>query len=106
MVDDYCGLVTMAVLVERSDHLDQSELTEVLALTRAAGDADGASPLSEHVVVHLHHGGDLRAVHLLIRSEGTLVGYAHVDTADPVEGPSAELCVHPLHRRRGLGRSL
>src|SRR4051812_49861330 len=70
-------------------------------MTRAAGDADGAYPLSEHVVLHLRHGGDLRAVHLLLREAGALVGYAHVDTTDPVEGAAAELAVHPLHRRRG-----
>jgi mycothiol synthase len=96
----------MAVQVERSNHLDHHEVAEVLALTQAAGDADGAYPLSEHVVLHLRHGGDLRAVHLLVRQDGALVGYAHVDTTDPVEGPSAELCVHPLYRRRHLGRAL
>jgi mycothiol synthase len=78
----------------------------VLELMRAAGDADGAYPLSEHVVLHLRLGGDVRAVHLLIRHGADLVGYAHVDTTDPVEGASAELAVHPLHRRRGLGRAL
>ena len=80
----------------------------MLALTRAAGDADGAYPLSEHVMLHLRHGGDAPAVHLLIREpdRGRLVGYAHVDTTDAVEGASAELCVHPLFRRHGLGRAL
>src|SRR5262245_35234091 len=57
-------------------------------------------------MLHLRHGGDEPVVHLLARDEGDLVGYTHVDTTDPVEGASAELCVHPLHRRRGLGRSL
>jgi mycothiol synthase len=75
-------------------------------LTQAAGDGDGGFPLSEHVPLHPRHGGVLPAVHLLARHGGQLVGYAHVDTTDPVEGPSAELCVHPLYRRRGLGRAL
>ena len=92
--------------IVRADHLTPAEVGEVLDLTRAAGDADGAYPLSEHVMLHLRHGGDAPAVHLLVRVGGALVGYAHVDTTDPVEGPSAELCVHPLHRRRGLGRAL
>jgi mycothiol synthase len=92
--------------VVRADHLTPAEVGEVLDLTRAAGDADGAYPLSEHVTLHLRHGGEAPAVHLLVRVGGALVGYAHVDTTDPVEGPSAELCVHPLHRRRGLGRAL
>ena len=88
------------------DHLRPADVAEVLALTRAAGDADGAYPLSEHVMLHLRHGGDAPAVHLLARDGDELVGYAHVDTTDAVEGASAELCVHPLHRRRGLGRAL
>jgi len=92
--------------VTRVERLGPTEVAEVLALTQAAGDVDGAYPLSEHVTLHLRHGGDLPAVHLIARAGDRLVGYAHVDTTDPVEGPSAELCVHPLYRRRGLGRAL
>jgi mycothiol synthase len=98
--------VTAAVRIQRSDRLTADEVAEVLDLMRAAGDSDGAYPLSEHVVLHLRFGGDIRAVHLLIRHGDQLVGYAHVDTTDPVEGAAAELAVHPLHRRRGLGRAL
>jgi len=87
-------------------HLDPARVAEILALTHAAGDADGAYPLSEHVVLHLRHGGDVPATHLLAHVDGRLVGYAHIDPTDVVEGPSAELCVHPLYRRRGLGRAL
>ncbi|GAA4457026.1 mycothiol synthase [Phytohabitans houttuyneae] len=79
----------------------------MLALAQAAGDTDGAYPLSEHVVLHLRHGGDAPAVHLLARDhDGALAGYAHLDTTDEVEGAAAELVVHPLRRRRGLGRAL
>jgi mycothiol synthase len=98
--------VTTASLVTRAERLSPDEVAEVLALTHAAGDADGAYPLSEHVVLHVRHGGDAPAVHLLIRVDGQLVGYAHVDTTDVVEGASAELAVHPMYRRRGLGRAL
>jgi mycothiol synthase len=87
-------------------HLDHAEVSQILTLTHAAGDADGAYPLSEHVVLHLRHGGDSPATHLLARLDGILVGYAHIDPTDVVEGPSAELFVHPLYRRRGLGRAL
>jgi mycothiol synthase len=87
-------------------HLEPAEVRQILTLTHAAGDADGAYPLSEHVVLHLRHGGDSPASHLLARLDGMLVGYGHVDPTDPVEGPSAELFVHPLYRRRGLGRAL
>lgn len=78
----------------------------MLALAAAAGDADGTYPLSEHVMLHLRLGGDAPAVHLLIRHGDELVGYAHLDTTDIVDGPSAELVVHPMSRRRGLGRAL
>jgi mycothiol synthase len=92
--------------VRAADHLAPDEVAEILALTHAASDADGAYPLSEHVVLHLRRGGDAPATHLLAKADGHLVGYAHVDPTDAVEGPSAELCVHPLFRRRGLGRAL
>jgi len=90
----------------RTSHLSPAEVAEVLELARAAGDADGTYPLSEHLVLHVRHGGDRPAIHLVIRDRGQLVGYAHVDTTDVVEGASAELVVHPMFRRRGLGRAL
>jgi mycothiol synthase len=93
--------------VTRADHLDAADIEDVLALASAAGDTDGAYPLSEHVVLHVRQGGDQPAVHLMVREpDGTLVGYAHVDTTDEVEGAAAELVVDPLRRRRGLGRAL
>ncbi len=95
------------VEIVRTEHLTPADVADVFELTRSAGDADGVYPLSEHVVLHLRHGGDAPAVHLLARTaDDLLIGYAHVDTTDVVEGPSAELCVHPLYRRRGLGRDL
>jgi mycothiol synthase len=93
--------------VSRVDRLDTDEISAVLTLAQAAGNTDGAYPLSEHVVLHLRHGGDLPAVHLLARDpDGGLAGYTHVDTTDEVDGASAELVVHPLRRRAGLGRAL
>ncbi|WP_432834526.1 mycothiol synthase [Dactylosporangium sp. CA-092794] len=93
--------------VHRAEQLSPDQVEQVLALMRAAGDTDGVAPLSEHVVLHLRHGGETPAVHLLVHdAAGQIVGYAHVDTTDAVEGASAELVVHPLHRRRGLGREL
>jgi mycothiol synthase len=98
--------VTTTSPVRRATHLSPDEVTEVLALARAAGDTDGAYPLSEHVVLHVRRGGDEPAIHLYIRDGARLVGYAHVDTTDVVEGASAELVVHPMSRRHGLGRAL
>jgi mycothiol synthase len=92
--------------VEMVTHLSRDQVREVLALASAVGDADGTYPLSEHIVLHLRHGGDADVRHLLLHDGGELAGYAHVDVTDQVEGSSAELAVHPDHRRRGLGRLL
>jgi mycothiol synthase len=100
-------VTTVDPVATRTDQLTAEEVREVLALAQAAGDTDGAYPFSEHVVLHLRHGGDAPAVHLLARDQdGALAGYAHLDTTDAVEGAAAELAVHPLRRRRGLGRAL
>jgi mycothiol synthase len=93
--------------IERVDRLGVGTASEVLGLAAAAADVDGTYPLAEHVVLHLRHGGDPPAVHLLARDgAGRLVGYAHVDTTDAVEGAAAELVVHPDGRRAGLGQAL
>jgi mycothiol synthase len=105
-VTGYGDHVTTAVQVARADRLTPGEVADVLALAQAAADVDGVLPLSEHVVLHVRHGGEAPALHLLVRERGALVGYAHVDTTDAVEGAAAELVVHPQHRRRGLGRAL
>jgi mycothiol synthase len=100
-------VTTSSVPVTRSSHLEPHDVAEILVLLAAAGIADGAYPLSEHTVLHLRHGGDPPAVHLLARSPaGVLIGYAHIDPTDAVEGAAAELAVHPMHRRHGLGRAL
>jgi mycothiol synthase len=75
----------------------------VLRLVRAATEKDGVSPLSEHVMLHLHYGGDPRARNLLLEIDGELAGYAHLDPTDPVAGPSSELVIDPAYRNRGFG---
>ncbi|MDG4804432.1 mycothiol synthase [Micromonospora sp. WMMD980] len=92
--------------VSPADRLTAPEVAEVLTLARAAGDADGADPLDEHVLLRMRDPG-APAVHLTARAaDGTLTGYAHLDTTDPAKGVGVELVVHPAHRRRGTGRAL
>ena len=78
----------------------------MLALAGAAASADGVGPLSEQVRLHVSYGGDPAAWNLLLRRGQDLAGYAHLGPADPAEGRSGELVIHPAHRRRGLGLTL
>jgi mycothiol synthase len=86
--------------------LDPAQVGEVREVVAAAGEADGVHPLSEHVTLHLGHGGDPQARNVLARVDGRLAGYAHLDLTDAVEGASAELVVHPDLRRQGIGQAL
>ncbi|HVN13007.1 MAG TPA: mycothiol synthase [Kineosporiaceae bacterium] len=86
--------------------LGEDDVRAVEALIRDATDVDGVQPLSEHVWLHLRHGGEGPDVNLRLLADGALAGYAHLDPTDPVAGPSAELVVHPAVRGRGYGRLL
>src|ERR1039457_6445871 len=86
--------------------ISETESAAVLALVSAATEEDGVGPLSEHVMLHLRYGGDPRARNLLLYSQRELAGYAHLDPTDPVEGPSGELVIHPVHRGQGMGLEL
>ncbi|HEX4814062.1 MAG TPA: mycothiol synthase [Nonomuraea sp.] len=112
----------MSAQVKIRERLDDAEVEEVLGLVAAATEADGVRPLNEHVMLHMRYGGDPQARSLLLydhltegvhplpegghRDGGVLLGYAHVDPTDEVEGPSAELVIHPAHRDRGHGTRL
>jgi len=99
--------VSVSTNISTHDELDPEQLHGVLALVDAATEADGVSPVSEHVLLHLRHGGDGEADNLLVRApDGRLAGYAHLDRTDLVGGSSAELAVHPDHRRQGVGGAL
>ena len=91
--------------------LDGEQAAAIAALAQAATAADGVAPLSEHVLLHVRNGaaGDEDGgspAHFLAYDEDGLVGYAHLDHGEAVEGASAEVVVHPDARRRGVGRAL
>lgn len=89
---------------------DPQLLGQVLELLAEATRHDGIPPVAEHVLLHLRHGGDKDDRHIIITDRDgdreVLAGYAHLDLTDQVEGPSAELVIHPRFRGRGLGQAL
>ena len=93
-------------MITRYSHLDEDKQYQVLALIASATDHDGVPPVAEHVLLHLRHGGDKADFHLIAEENGEVLGYAHLDLTDQVEGPSAEIVVCPKHRGRGIGNEL
>ena len=94
------------VQVEVLGPLDAAEVRAVSDLVEAATETDGIRPLSEHVMLHLRYGGDRPVRNVLVYVDGDLAAYGHLDVTDEVEGASAEVVVHPAHRREGLGHLL
>ena len=95
-----------APTLQAAGPLPADDVAAVRALVEDVEHADGVAPLSEHVMLHLPQGGDAGVRNLLARDGGRVVGYAHLDVTDVVEGSSAELAVHPSARRHGVGRRL
>jgi mycothiol synthase len=99
--------VTRGIRVEVRPRLDPETIAPLIALVEHVTEHDGMRPLSEHVWLHLKQGGDEHGKHLLAWDDsGQIVGYAHLDVTDAVDGPSAEVAVGPDVRRQGLGRRL
>jgi mycothiol synthase len=78
---------------------DALDVDGVLALASAATAADGVAPFSDQT--HLSLTRPTHPVtHLALARDDVVVGYAQLDAG------SAELAVHPEHRRRGHGAAL
>ncbi|MCL1871703.1 MAG: mycothiol synthase [Promicromonosporaceae bacterium] len=84
--------------------LSPADVDAVRELAEAAHAADGVAPLSEQPLLRL--GADEGwLTHALARDKaGTVLGYVQVDRGGAEA--SAELVVHPEHRRGGVGRLL
>jgi len=77
---------------------------DVLALLRAVRDADGTPEVDDESPLPREFRG---GKHLVANNNGTLVGYAHVDTfGDAFDNQIVELFVHPAHRRAGHGAAM
>ena len=95
--------------------LSAATVDQVLELVSAAAGADGVAPLSEDALLQLRHGSTPPARDLVAYAgdhgapERQLVGHAHMDAPDYAgqDGDiTAELVVHPAHRRVGHGGAL
>jgi len=97
----------MEFFITQHSALTQNEVAEVKALIAAVAIEDGMAPLGEHVLIHLHHGGDQDAIQLLARNhENSLIGYLHLDATDTVAGPAVEVAVQPDARGQGLATAM
>jgi mycothiol synthase len=95
--------------------LSAPDVGRVLELASAAAGADGVAPLSEDVLLQVRHGSAPPARDIEVTAASptgpgqVLVGYAHMDAPDYAgqDGDiTAELVIHPAHRRQGYGTSL
>ncbi|MBD0292989.1 MAG: mycothiol synthase [Jiangellaceae bacterium] len=87
--------------MEARQRLDGEVAAAVAAIRDAATKADHVGPMSEQALLRVRFDAP-ETEHLLGLDDGVLAGYAQLDHA----GSSAEVVVHPDHRRRGIGRAL
>jgi mycothiol synthase len=94
--------------------LDSAATAAIRELADAAERADGREPLSEQFLLNLRGKAREGVTHLVVGTAAATdrAGSEYVGPSDAVagyaqlDGTSAELAVHPDHRRRGLGTAL
>lgn len=82
--------------------LTPADRDAVLALAAAVAEADAVEAISEQPLLDVRRPTGRPVRHALVRDGGELVAYAQADLGSGVP-TSAELAVHPGHRRRGHG---
>ncbi|KAA0096662.1 mycothiol synthase [Mycolicibacterium sp. P1-18] len=83
--------------------LSEVEQRRISDLVDAATEADGTAPVGDQIVRELPRD---RTGHLLAEDHDDVVGYLNLAPATPDAPPMAEVVVHPLARRRGIGSEL
>ena len=96
----------MSFVTELLDKLSPAQANEIDQLANSVTVFDDLAPLSEHVLLQAHHSGVAGDRHLLVHTGGVLVGYAHIDEVDQLDGAVVEIMVHPRWRRMGIGSQL
>lgn len=96
----------MSFVTELHTNLDRSQASEIDQLANSVTVFDDLAPLSEHVLLLVHNSHLTQDRHLLVHTGGVLVGYAHIDEIDPIDGAVVEVMVHPRWRQMGIGSLL
>lgn len=90
------------VQIEVTTSLSDADLHAVALLVERATELDGVRPLSDHVMLNLLADSSDGCVHICAWVGSQLVGYASIDQGDPTAGPTMELAVDRVARRRGI----
>ena len=95
-----------------ADRVADADRSAAAALVQAVAEADGTGPLSEDGRLTLANGRSgsdhfvWRAGDTSSTNTGSIVGYLYLSPADEHADRTAELCVAPDSRRRGIGSAL
>ena len=65
-------------MITQFAHLNPEHQSQVLSLIASATDHDGVPPVSEHVLLHLRHGGDKADTHFIATQENIVAGLRHM----------------------------